>query len=128
MAKTYTYELGGKDREFKYGMDERDALEDRFEMGLAEIIRKKVIGENGREGIFKVQVAFIHQGIKHHGPAINEAKVRAWLTAEIDQKGHLFDALTMAAKAAFASGCLGLKHEEAEEEPSGKDAAGEATE
>lgn len=129
MAKSFEYELGGKTRTFKYDMDAREVLEDRYDLGLQEILQRKVLGASGdgtlRGGLFKAQVALVWLGIRHHGPAITEKKVRDWMLAEVTDKDQLFDLLTVACNAVYASGVLGLKYEEPEDADAGKEGAAE---
>ena len=125
MSKKYAYLLGGQDREFRYTMDDREALEDRFNCGLLELIKTKVLptedGKGTGGGVLKAQVALVWMGVKHYGAAVTEKRVREWLLQEIEAKGNMFGPLAKAAEAIMASGVLGVKYEAQEDEP-GKDA------
>ena len=119
------------DREYRYTDKERDWLEERFEMGLLELMRTHVYpcDENGRPtggGILKAQVAFIFAGIRHAGPAVTEARVREWLAQVSKEPLGTLRVINKAVKACMASGALGYVIEDAPVEPEemGKEEAG----
>ena len=119
--KVYSFDFGGKVREFKYTSAERRVLESRFGVGLGELIQKQVLAvdADGRPtlgGREEQTVALIHAGLKHGGSAVTETRVREWLEAEVTSKGHWMEVVSTACLAVMASGVLGYRYEAPEDE------------
>ncbi len=121
------------DREFKYTIAEREYLEDRFEMGLLELINDQIVprGDSGSltgGGKIGPQVAFVWAGLRHYGSRVTEARVKEWM---MDSPPILL-VLDKAVTACLKAGILGFKweppppEEPEKESPEGKADAGDA--
>lgn len=124
------------DREFKYTDKEREWLEDRFEIGLLELMRQQVLpaDDNGNPtggGIYKAQIAFLYAGLRHYGNVMTESKVKELVRQVTAEPLMVMRVLNKAVKACMASGCLGFVYSppappEEEEAEDPKEKAGAA--
>jgi hypothetical protein len=124
--REYKIEIGGGEKVLRYTRDDRKALEERFDKGLRELINDDVWptqeGVPTGGGRMTAQVAIVHVGIRHCGPAITESKVEKWLFEDLIKQGrNALEILATCVVAILESGVLGLRVEVPEAEPEGKD-------
>lgn len=134
MAKEYAVELGGQPRTLRYTKNERKQLEKRFGCGLFELVTQQVFpcDQDNRPtggGTWAAQIAVLHAGLKHAGPAVTETRVETWVDDHIDKDGHVITLLAPAVNAMWAQGVFGMKLDVAElDDDEGKGAAPDSEE
>jgi hypothetical protein len=130
---SYSIHVGRDEKQLRYTMAERRALEAKFGCALYELLMRRAGTENAEGfwtplgGQWDVQVEILFQGLRHLGAAITRAKVEAWMQAAIDNEtGGTMPYLVSAANAIMASGVLGMKYARPAEEPEKVDESGKA--
>jgi hypothetical protein len=133
LAKSYTVTWGTRTIDLKYTRAERELLEQRFGIGLQQLITTKVLPVvNGQVqgGLISAQIALVHAGLKHDGPKLTEKAVGEWVDELSKTEEGVFPVVISAARAVGASGVLGrviVDDEPDEESDEGKDRAPEPT-
>ena len=119
--KEFSAILGGKKRIFKYTRRDRERLEDQFGAGLMDLIKSDLLRTDA-EGVptgggrWKVQVAIVQAGFRHHGKAVTLERVAGWLEAYVAHGGNVFEVFSQCSLAIMSSGVLGFVYEAEDDE------------
>jgi hypothetical protein len=123
VGKSYSVTIDGKAFPLKYGVDEREGIEDSFPRpdgtpgNLSTLVQGNCVGSGGS---FKVQTMIVFYGLRHHGKVITYEKVRDAMAKAMKNGGVGLAFIAPARNSIFLSGVLG-KVVDPEPEPEGKE-------